>query len=154
MVDFKKLLKKKRAKVSFDSNLYFPNLPAHKEPYEEAQHYEDATPEEAIMMSRRGQAKGYDPEIFGRKWTSEIPVLCVATKRGVQWKRMSEAQKEWLKEVDDDPVRRKAREELIRRKNWTSWEDVTPANREFLMSLLWIPVDPYTEMEILARAAM
>lgn len=133
---------------------YQDHCGAGKLPCDEARHYEIALPEEALMMSRQGRAKGYDVQWWGDKEPSGSPPIVEITEDGVQFMLENDAQKRWLKEVEGDQVKFAARKEMIRRWNWTSWKDLFPINREFLLSLLWIPVDPYTEMEILARAAL
>lgn len=130
-----------------------PVDPNEKLPFEESQHYADALPEEAIMMSQRGKAKGYDDFWWGPDFRGNLPAIVEISEKGVQWLILNDAEKAWLAEVENEPTRQQARREMIHNWNWTSWEDLLPINREFLLSLMWIPVDPYNAMEILARAA-
>lgn len=125
-----------------------------KLPYEDAQHYADALPSEALMMSQKGRAKGYDDFWWGTAFTGNLPAIVEISERGVQWLILDDAQKAWLAEVENDSTRYQARKEMIHNWNWTSWEDLLPINHEFLLSLVWIPVDPYNAMEILARASL
>jgi hypothetical protein len=142
-----KKLKQQRAKrqdTCFDD---------HRAAYEDNRHFADALPLEAADMSRRGRAKGFDPIWFGRAWTGEIPAIAEVTKKGVQFLVLSDDEKAWIVEAEGDNARWKARKQVIRNRNFTSWESISKANHEFLLSLIWIPVDPYNAMEILARAA-
>jgi len=148
-INWNKLLRQRKAKRSdrcFDG-------PDGKLPFEESQHYADALPDEAIMMSQRGRAKGYETHWWGDKTPGDLPAIVEVTEKGVQFMALNDAEKAWLAEVENEPQRHQARREMIRNWNWTSWEDLLPINHEFLLSLLWIPVDPYNAMEILARAA-
>jgi hypothetical protein len=122
--------------------------------YEKNHHYWDLLPEEAITMSRRGKAKGYDIHRYGVN-TNYVPEILVAeiNRKGVQFLVLGDGEKKYLAEVEHDATRYKARRELIRQSNWILWGDLLPVNREFLLSLLWIPVDPYNAMEVLARSS-
>ena len=150
-INWHKLRKMKRSKQAKISDICFDS--DDRSPYEDSRHYEDTLPEEAIMMSRRGRAKGYDLLRYGDGYGDLSEPIVEITKKGVQFLVDSATEKAWLTEVENSPARYKARKEMIRKWNWTSWEDLLPINREFLLSLLWIPVDPYNAMEILARAA-
>lgn len=118
----------------------------------ENHHFEQATPEEAILMSRKGLAKGHDITycVEGEDFTT---VTAEITRAGVQFLTFSDPEREWIKEMEKHPGRRYERIEIVRGWNWTSWDDLLPINREYLLSLLWIPEDPFTAMEILAKAA-
>lgn len=122
---------------------------------DEGRLYEDTTPEEAMEMSRTGTAEGFDPLRYGEKWAAEgkdpgNPLFRI-NKRGVQRLVLSDAQKEWIKEVEHDVVRWRARTALVKKRNFTPWREVSEQNRDYLLSLLWIPKDPLTPMEIIAR---
>jgi len=121
--------------------------------YRENRHFESALPEDALMMSSCGRAKGFDfishVESYGKDAT---PVVTI-TKSSVQFLFISEIERNWIEEGKNSSDR-KARKALLRGRNQTLWGDLLPINYEYLLSLLWIPVDPYNEMEILARAAL
>jgi len=122
--------------------------------YDENRHFEIALPEEALMMSRRGKAKGFDISDYCESYGRDTSPIVEISKKGVQLLVVTAREKEWLEEVAADAERLSARKALILKWNWTSWDDLSPINREFLHSLLWIPVDPCNEMEILARASL
>lgn len=121
--------------------------------YSKTHHWDDTLPHEAIQMSRVGFAKGYDTFRFGEDHDYLIPVAEIS-KGGVQFTVWSDREKAWINEMEDYSSRKLARIEMVRKWNWTSWAELFPINREFLLSLLWIPEDPFTAMEILARATV
>jgi hypothetical protein len=124
---------------------------AYGDDYSKTYHWDDTLPDEAVLMSRTGRAKGYDPLRFGEDHSYLIPVAEI-TATGVQFLIWSDREKAWIEEVESYSTRKHARMEMVRKWNWTSWEELLPINHEFLLSLLWIPEDPFTAMEILARA--
>ena len=123
----------------------------------DAEHFVDALPEDAMMMSRTGTAHGYDHLRFGLKWESEgknpgRPIAQI-NKAGVQLLVISDRERDWIAEVQEDSTRWAAREKMVRQWNFTPWPELADANREFLLSLFWIPAEPLTAMEIIARMA-
>ena len=123
----------------------------------DAYHFEDALPEDAIIMSGTGTAHGYGILRWGQEFhnehaDTEYPVAQI-DKLGVQLLVVSDAERRWLRDVEIDHKRLEAREKMVRRWNWTLWRDVCPRNHEFLLSLLWIPAEPLSAMEIIARMA-
>jgi hypothetical protein len=135
----------KKAKVS-DRCFYGPRGHA------ENHHFEQATPEEALLMSRKGLAKGYDT-VYRTEDDDYTRLVVEITHAGVQLLTRSHQQQEWINEMEAHPTRLRARIDMVHNWNWTSWDDLLPINREYLLSLLWIPEDPFTAMEILAKAA-
>lgn len=120
-------------------------------------HYADALPEEAMQMSKCGVANGYDDLRYGVRWADEgldpgRPVVQI-DKRGVQLLVMSDDQKAWIQEAEADLKRWERRRKIVRKVNLTRWEDLPPINREYLLSLHWVPAEPYTAMEIIAIMA-
>lgn len=124
-----------------------------KQPFEESAHYANALPEEALMMSRRGRAKGYDDFWWGSKFSGNLPAIVEISHSGVQWRMPSDAEKAWLEAVNSDVPRYRARSKSLHNYHFTRWNDLHPINHEFLLSLTWIPVDPLNAMEVLAKAA-
>jgi len=119
-----------------------------------AVHFQHTLPEEAMQMSHTGSALGYDIERYNLHpdYQEMLPVAQI-TNLGVQFLVKSEEEKRWQNEVSREPHRHIIRGQMIREWNFTPWVDLTPRNREFLLGLLWIPDDPLTAMEILAKAA-
>jgi len=123
----------------------------------DAEHFVDALPEDAMMMSRTGTAHGYDHLRFGEKWANEgkdpgRPIAQI-NRTGVQMLVMSDREKAWIAEVAEDNTRWVARKKIVRKSNFTPWPKIGERNREFLLSLFWIPAEPLTAMEIIARMA-
>lgn len=120
-------------------------------------HFLDALPEEALRMSSVGVAYGYDLLRWGEQWhrdgKDECPPAVKATTGGVQFLVLSEQEKRWLLEVEHDSVRFEARRLIVYKNNWCSWITMGDDDRNFLLSLLWIPEDPLTPLEILAKMA-
>jgi len=110
------------------------------------------------MMSSTGVAHGYDVLRYGESFhrkkdgCGDYPVMEI-TKGGVQFLVTSERERAWIEEVEHSPQRHVARQTIVREWNWTRWKNITPKNREFMLSLLWVPADPLSAMEILAIAA-
>lgn len=123
----------------------------------EGHHYADALPEDAMLMSRMGVANGYDFLRYGERWDREgldpgNPIIQIS-KEGVQLLVLSDDQRAWIAAVESDPKRWERRKQICRTRNFVLWHDLTPANREFLLSLHWVPAEPYTAMEVLAIMA-
>lgn len=120
-------------------------------------HYADALPKEAMLMSRCGVANGYDFLRFGERWNNEgldrgIPIVQI-DKDGVQLLVLSDKQREWIAENGIDEKRASLRRKICRAHNYAQWVDLTPHNHEFLLSLHWVPAEPYTAMEVIAIMA-
>lgn len=108
-------------------------------------------------MSSVGRAEGFDDMRFGLKRAIEgsnpqYPVARINSK-GIQYLVKSDKEKEWLGEVAYNSREWKSRLSVVRAQNFTTWDNLTPSNRDYLLSLLWIPVQPYSAMEIIARMA-
>lgn len=123
----------------------------------EGHHYADALPKEAMLMSRSGVADGYDFLRFGERWNNEgldrgKPIVQI-DKDGVQLLVLSDKQREWIAETGTDEKKAAFRRKICRAHNYVRWTDVTPLNNEFLLSLHWVPSEPYTAMEVIAIMA-
>ena len=120
--------------------------------------YLDALPEEAIEMSRTGVAFGYDIMRWGEKAAQDgndftEPVVR-ATARGVQFLVLSDKERTWVEKAGRDRLVRKARREVIRQRNWRAWDKLSEGDRDFVLSLLWVPDEPITPLEVLAKMAL
>jgi hypothetical protein len=123
----------------------------------EGRHYADTLPHDAMEMSKAGVAHGYETLRFGMYWNDQeldpgTPVIQIDAD-GVQLLILSDDQKKWINTEEIDEKRHELRRKIVRAWNYTRWEHVTPANHEYLLTLHWVPAEPYTAMEIIAIMA-
>jgi hypothetical protein len=128
-----------------------------KDDLHDIEHFYHALPKDALMMSSTGVAHGFDTLRFGehfhQKGGDRTSPVAEISQGGVQFLVFSGREREWIKEVEHTAQRYEARVTMVRHWNWTPWGKLFPCNREFLLSLLWVPAEPLSAMEILARAA-
>jgi len=120
-------------------------------------HFLDALPEEAMAMSGNGIAIGFDLLRWGERWHKEgrdtCPPVVRIDEQGVQFLVMTNTQKAWVDDPNISEDRRKIRRKALLKHNWRSWLTLGEDDRNYLLSLLWVPEEPLTPLEILAKMA-
>ena len=119
----------------------------------------DCLPEEAMLMSSCGTAHGYDVFRYGEQWLRDGndpggPIAQISEK-GVQILVMSDAQVAWINDPgvsgEARARRAEARRTMVLGFNFTNWGELSEENREYLLSLHWIPDKALSAMEIIAK---
>ena len=115
-----------------------------------------ALPAEAINYSRDGVAVGIDllpyGEEFHRIHGHPGTLIAIANRDAVRWKKVSQEERDaWFTENRE---RHRLGEERRHRQPpwniWIPWDQLSEENYDYLMTLLWLPRDPYSSLEMLA----
>lgn len=127
----------------------------------ESEQYLHCMPLEAVTLSKSGKALGYDLLRWGERFHAEGNdsgfVAATATAAGILFHVQNQLERNWVNDVErDDPDRGRtmaARRRFIESRNFYPWQALTGLNKDFVLSLLWIPEEPLSPLEALAQAA-
>ena len=127
---------------------------------DESLQYIHCTPLEAITFSKNGKALGYELLRWGEKHhkagKDDGFIAAIGTAGGVQLLIRHPLEKSW---IDGDPRDReawrgrKSRAKVIELQNFFPWRTLSGLNKDYIFSLLWVPEEPVSALEALARAA-
>lgn len=116
--------------------------------------FKGVTAEEAVLMSRNKIALGYDDLFYGEQWLREgkhpgHPIIR-ATVNGLEFLLLSDQERALINSPTLRSMESTLRKKTILATKFTLWEDLLPVHRDFASTLYWLPVEPMTEMEIIA----
>ena len=124
--------------------------------------YLNVLPQEAANMSRNGVAAGIELLRFGEKWharTDDPVVAKFYTSGKIQFKQLTEDEKKLVaypehRETPTQSKERKQRVAIVLRNNEFWWSRLYWYQRDYLLSLYWVPEEPKSPLEMLAAAAI
>lgn len=114
------------------------------------------SPLDAVGLSRSGKAMGYDLTYWGLDFMGKndhAPVIAVATPDVVKFDRLTSLENGYIGRPGGSETARHAYDRRVAevdRINTIAWNDLNQTNRDYLMSLLWVPEDPMNPLEALA----
>ena len=128
---------------------------------DESVQYLHCTPLEAVALSKSGKALGYDLLRWGEKWHEEGFddgfLVAIASSGGIRYHPVTQREKDWIEDVDRADLDRNgiaaARRRYIEARNFFPWGTLTRFNKDFILSLLWVPEEPMSPLEALAAQA-
>lgn len=144
--------------------------------------YEHLLPWESARLSETGVAVGYEPLRFGEAHATEsgdvdglATLIATATVKDVTFQRELKLERKAYADAFDNHdlraqlgipldgalnsdhrrklrLRRRALQRRMDAGNTILWENLTRTNREYLLSLLWLPEKPVSPLMALARS--
>lgn len=115
--------------------------------------YEHFTPLEVAYLSRDRVAMGYDILRWGESTENSYDAtpIALATPIAVKFDRWSSEDANFVySDCEKVGATPSIRSKYISAKVWVPWKDLSTTDRDFALSLVWVPADPMTPLEALA----
>lgn len=115
--------------------------------------YEHLSPIEVAQLSRSGAAIGYEPFRWGEKAERllDLPPVAHATAIAVKFDRWSETDVKFVySDSQNVGSTSSIRSKYLSAKMWIPWESLSYTDRNYALSLIWVPEEPMAPLEALA----
>lgn len=115
--------------------------------------YEQLTPFEAATLSKTGIALGYEPLRWGEEMENAHDGchIAIATPVAVQMTNWMDTERDYV--YGDNEVlggNATQRRRYVQAKQWRPWKALSQQDRDFMLSLVWVPEEPRSPLEALA----